>query len=120
MVPVVAKAKPAELVLAVSAGHVHAPLVLLDVGFALGTRFGVDLKPVICVGLLVSADSIQPSLKKVAVDRGVGLLETAEAESFATVAEAINRSGFLDLNDLIASLTWAPLHLTRTINVRLV
>ena len=45
VVAVVAHAEPAELVLALGTGHVHAALVFLDAYFALGTGFGVQFQP---------------------------------------------------------------------------
>ena len=46
MIAVVTHAQPAELVLALTTGHMHASLILLDRSFALRARLRVDLHPV--------------------------------------------------------------------------
>ena len=45
MISVVAQTEPAKLIAALPTGHVHAALVLLNVGFALGAGLGVQLDP---------------------------------------------------------------------------
>lgn len=45
MLFVVAHTQPAELELALSTRHMHAPLVLLNNTFTLGARFGVQFDP---------------------------------------------------------------------------
>jgi hypothetical protein len=60
MLFVVAEAEPAEFELAVAASHVHAALVLLDVGFAFGAGLRVKFQPDCCVAFLVSPCSVCP------------------------------------------------------------
>lgn len=45
MVSVVAQTEPAKFIATLSACHVHAALVFFDVGFALGTWFGIQFNP---------------------------------------------------------------------------
>lgn len=56
---IVAHAQPAELILALTACHVHAALVLLYGYLALGTRLSVELHPDLGV-IAPLVDSIQP------------------------------------------------------------
>lgn len=71
MLLVVTKTQPAKLISTFPASHMHAALIFLDICLTFGTRFCVDFKPVVGVSFLISADSIKPSLKKIAANRCV-------------------------------------------------
>mmetsp|Transcript_7616 Transcript_7616/g.22807 ORF Transcript_7616/g.22807 Transcript_7616/m.22807 type:complete len:495 (+) Transcript_7616:899-2383(+) len=84
-----AQAQPAELVLAHRAGHVHAPVVLLDGALALGARLGVGEDPVQVLGLRAVLDD--PLLPHRAGGRAVGLLPACKAEEVPAVAPHVER-----------------------------
>ena len=68
MVFVVAHAKPAKFILALSTRHMHAALIFLNHALALGTRLGVEFDPNLGVFIRV-AHPIQPLLKQLAFER---------------------------------------------------
>ena len=71
--------EPAELILAVTAGHEHAATVLLDGAFALRARLGVDLHPIVRIDLTL-IDSIYPHGHPITVHGHVCILRAREAE----------------------------------------
>ena len=68
MLSIVSHAQPAELMLALATGHVHATLVLLDGPLALRAWLRVDLQPVLRI-VLSAADAILPRGEGVTINR---------------------------------------------------
>ena len=79
MISVVSETKPAEFVATLATCHVHAALVLLDVGFALRTGLGVQFDPRRGV-VLAEVDSVQPLLQELTVDGLVRAFLAKEAK----------------------------------------
>merc|ERR1719454_1925083 len=80
----VAHAHPAELVLALGAGHVVAALVLLDARLALRAALRVGQDPVRRLALVLAL--LGPFGQRRAAGRLVGLLAAADAEGRAAAA----------------------------------
>jgi hypothetical protein len=108
VVLIVSKAQPTELVGALSASHVHAALVLLDICLALRTGLSINFKPIGGIGFLVASNPVIPSHKQFAVNRCVRLLKTTKAPLLAAVALYINCFFFISLNNIFALLAWTP------------
>ena len=108
MLFVVSEAEPAELILALAAGHVHAALVLLNWALALWAWLCIELDPITRV-ILITINLVFPLLQQVTADRHMGLLDTAEAEGVTTVALNVDGEGLLLLDYLVAVSAWAPL-----------
>lgn len=73
---------PAELILTRPAGHMVAPLILLDTGAAFGTLFRVDNNPMRCQTLCFAL--LQPFLQLRTGYRGMAFFVALEAETKAT------------------------------------
>lgn len=94
-----------------SACHVHAPLILLNRCLTLGARLRIDLHPISRV-IITLTYSVLPFLKKLAVNRHVGILIASKTECFLTIgALDVNRQTSLVFNSLRAAFSWAPLAL---------
>lgn len=78
---VVTETKPTKFILAISASHVHASLVLLNARLAFGTGLSVYLEPKIRVSLIVATNSVNPSCEQFTVNWLVSLFETAKTET---------------------------------------
>ena len=92
MVRPITHADPAELVLALPAIHVVAPLVLLDAGGTLGAALGVGQDPVGRLRLVLAL--FVPRRQLSAAGRRVGLAAALEAElGFARVAVGDESAG---------------------------
>lgn len=109
MVLVVTKTKPAEFVGTLAASHVHAALIFFDVCLAFRARFGIYFKPVLCIGFLVAANSVDPCLQQFTVNWRVRLLQTAKAKAFSAVTQTIDSFAVLSFDYAIALLSWTPL-----------
>ena len=108
MVLIVSEAQPAELVGALSASHVHAALVLLDICLAFRTGLSIYFKPIGGIGFLVASNPVIPSHKQFAVNRRVRLLKTTKAPLLAAVALYIYWFSFFSLNNIFTLLSWTP------------
>jgi hypothetical protein len=108
VVLIVSKAQPTELVGALSASHVHAALVLLDICLALRTGLSINFKPIGGIGFLVASNPVIPSHKQFAVNRCVRLLKTTKAPLLAAVALYIYWFTLLSLNNMFALFAWTP------------
>jgi hypothetical protein len=75
VISVVTKTKPAKFIPTLSTGHVHAPLILFYVCFALGAWLRVQLYPERRI-VFVEVDSVKPLLKEFTVDRLMGAFLT--------------------------------------------
>ena len=108
MVLIVSEAQPAELVGALSASHVHAALVLLDICLAFRTGLSIYFKPIGGIGFLVASNPVIPSHKQFAVNRRVRLLKTTKTPLLAAVALYIYWFSFFSLNNIFTLLSWTP------------
>ena len=115
MLPVVTHAEPAELILALTARHMHASLIFLNWTLALWAWLRVQLHPVIRV-VVSLADSICPSDQVIAVHRQVCILSALEAEGFVAFDTAdIDLLGCLILHCEMTVTAWAPFGLVRQV-----
>mmetsp|Transcript_3582 Transcript_3582/g.7698 ORF Transcript_3582/g.7698 Transcript_3582/m.7698 type:complete len:325 (-) Transcript_3582:389-1363(-) len=111
MVIPIAHADPAELVPALLARHVVAPLVLLNAGRALGAGFGVGQDPV--GGFRLVAALLGPPGQVPARHGGVRLLTTPQAEASGarvtlSVVRRISSKPAPCYCDPLAPRAWAP------------
>jgi hypothetical protein len=89
VVSIVTHAQPAELVLALRASHVHAPLVFLNAHLALGARLGVKFEPNLGV-IHTLVYFCLPLGHDIAGDWSVSRLHALETKIVPTLADNIS------------------------------
>lgn len=107
MILVVSHAQPAELIPALTACHMHAPLVLLNLDLTLGAWLCIELQPyIVIVAALI--DLVEPSLKLITGNRPMSTSQALETPVLATLANYICLLHGLVLECKVATFSRAP------------
>jgi hypothetical protein len=108
MLRVITKANPAELVVTLRAGHVHASLIFLDRICAPRARFCVQLDPSFCI-IIGASHALFPLSQHVTVNRPMRWFQASKTKILSTFAKNVSLISGRVAHNLFALWIGAPL-----------